>query len=61
MGWTEALIGLAFLLILEGFLPFVSPKLFKKAIFEIKELGEMAIRFMGFILLIAGALILYFL
>ena len=61
MGWTEALIGLAFLLILEGLLPFVSPKLFKKAIFGIKELGEMAIRFMGFILLIAGALILYFL
>ena len=61
MGWTEALIGLAFLLILEGLLPFVSPKLFKKAISEIKELGEMAIRFMGFILLIAGALILYLL
>jgi uncharacterized protein YjeT (DUF2065 family) len=49
------------LLILEGLLPFVSPKLFKKAIFEIKELGEMAIRFMGFIFLITGALILYLL
>ncbi len=61
MGWTEALIGLAFLLILEGLLPFVSPKLFKKSIFEIKELGEIAIRFMGFIFLITGALILYLL
>ncbi len=59
MGLTELLIGLAFLLIFEGLLPFISPQFFKKAVSQLEGLGEGTVRVMGFILLISGALILY--
>ncbi len=59
MGLTELLIGLAFLLIFEGLIPFISPKFFKKAVSQLEDLGEGTVRVMGFILLISGALILY--
>ena len=59
MGLTELLIGLAFLLIFEGLLPFISPQFFKKAASQLEDLGEGVVRAMGFILLISGALILY--
>jgi len=59
MGLTELLIGLAFLLIFEGLLPFISPQLFKRAASQLEDLGEGTVRVIGFILLISGALILY--
>jgi hypothetical protein len=59
MGLTELLIGLAFLLIFEGLLPFISPQFFKKAASQLEDLGESTVRVIGFILLISGALILY--
>ena len=59
MGLTELLIGLAFLLIFEGLLPFISPQRFKKALLQLEGLGEGVVRVMGFILLMSGALILY--
>jgi len=59
MGLTELLIGLAFLLIFEGLIPFVSPQLFKKAASQLEDLGEGTVRVIGFFLLISGALILY--
>ena len=59
MGLTELLIGLAFLLIFEGLIPFISPQLFKKAASQLEDLGEGIVRVLGFILLISGALILY--
>ena len=54
MGLTELLIGLAFLLIFEGLLPFISPQLFRTAISQLEALGEGVVRAMGFILLISG-------
>jgi hypothetical protein len=59
MGLTELLIGLAFLLIFEGLIPFISPQLFKKAASQLEDLGEGTVRIIGFILLMSGALILY--
>jgi|TARA_B100001765_G_scaffold176979_1_gene119935 uncharacterized protein YjeT (DUF2065 family) len=59
MGLTELLIGLAFLLIFEGLIPFISPQLFKKAASQLEDLGEGTVRVIGFILLMSGALILY--
>jgi len=59
MGLTELWIGLAFLLIFEGLIPFISPQFFKKAVSQLEDLGEGLVRVMGFILLMAGALILY--
>jgi len=61
MGLTEVLIGLAFLLIFEGLIPFISPQLFKKAASQLEDLGEGTLRGIGFCLLISGALILYLL
>jgi len=61
MGLTEGLIGLAFLLIFEGLIPFISPQLFKKAASQLEDLGEGTLRGIGFVLLMSGALILYLL
>ena len=59
MGLTELLIGLAFLLIFEGLIPFISPQFFKKAVSQLEDVGEGPVRVIGFILLMSGALILY--
>jgi len=59
MGLTELLIGLAFLLIFEGLIPFISPQFFKKSLSQLEDLGEGVVRVIGFILLMSGALILY--
>ncbi len=51
--------ALALVLIIEGMLPFVSPRRYRKLISEISQLGENQIRTIGFVFMLIGLIILF--
>ena len=52
--------ALALVLIIEGMLPFVSPKRYRKLISEISQLDDIYIRTVGFVIMIIGLIVLFF-
>jgi len=57
---TTLLAAIALLFIMEGILPFVFPKFWKKMMREATELPETQLRMMGLVSVIIGMLILLF-
>jgi len=51
---------LGFTIILEGCMPFFTPKLYKKFTREISQTDERILRILGFVAILFGMLILYF-
>ncbi len=52
--------ALALVLIIEGMFPFVSPRRYRKLISEISQLGDSHIRTIGFVIMIIGLIVLFF-
>ncbi|MDX2502863.1 MAG: DUF2065 domain-containing protein [Gammaproteobacteria bacterium] len=59
--WHELLIAGALMLVLEGLLPILNPKLFKQMMFSASQMNEHQLRWTGIISMIIGALAIYFL
>lgn len=59
INWQSLLTALALLLILEGLLPFISPRLSKKAYEEFLTYSEKTLRLIGLASIIAGILLLF--
>lgn len=59
--WTELWIALALVLVIEGLLPAMSPESYRRAMVSVSQLDRRAIRTMGMLSMIAGAILLYFL
>ncbi len=59
MRWEELGSALALVLVLEGLLPALSPRAFRKAIFAVAQLNASSIRNSGLISMVLGAVILY--
>ena len=57
--WDDLLSALALMLVLEGLLPFVSPKGFRNAMQAMLEMGDSQIRSASLFAMVAGALLLY--
>jgi uncharacterized protein YjeT (DUF2065 family) len=55
---TTLLMALALMLILEGLLPFLSPRLWREAFRRILQMNDGQIRFVGLSSIIAGLLLL---
>jgi len=55
------LTALAFMLIIEGVLPFLAPGLWRETFRRITEMSDGQVRFIGLTSMIAGALLLLFL
>ena len=53
--WT----ALGLFLLVEGFLPFISPRGWRRAAAQIGMLGDGQIRFLGLLVIVAGVLILW--
>lgn len=53
------LLGLAMMLIVEGLLPFVLPKLWRETFAKLVTLGDGQIRFVGITMMLSGLLLLY--
>jgi uncharacterized protein YjeT (DUF2065 family) len=59
--WHDVLVGLAFVLILEGLMPFLSPSSMRKWMRMVSETDDKQLRFAGLTCLIIGAVLLHFL
>ena len=59
--WHEILIAGALMLVLEGLLPILNPKLFKQMMASASQMSEQQLRWTGMISLLIGAITIYFL
>lgn len=59
--WTLLLTAFALMLVLEGLLPFLMPKVWRDTFRRITELADGQIRFFGLSSMIAGLLLLFIL
>ncbi len=59
--WHEILIAGALMLVLEGILPILSPKLFKQMMLSAAQMNEQQLRWTGLISMIIGAVTIYIL
>ncbi len=60
MGVNEIVFAVSVFLILEGMLPFISPKLYKFLIMQMLNSDENSIRITGLILIIIGVILMNF-
>jgi uncharacterized protein YjeT (DUF2065 family) len=56
--WSVLLTALALMLIIEGMLPFVSPRLWRDAFRRLTDMTDGQIRFVGLASMLAGLLLL---
>lgn len=59
--WDSLWIALGLVLVIEGLLPSLNPKVFKQTMSTIREMDEGTLRAMGLISMSIGAAIVYFL
>lgn len=55
----DVLTAIALILIIEGVLPFLSPRTLRKALFSIVQNNDKQLRLTGFLTMLAGVLLLY--
>ena len=60
MEWNDLLAAFALYLVLEGLLPFLSPRGWKQAIAQMTQLSDQQMRMFGLISMVAGLLLLAF-
>ena len=58
---SELLAALGLVLVLEGIMPFISPRSFRKTMFRVIQLQDRALRMVGLVSMGLGLLVLYFL
>jgi len=56
--WDTLLIAIALMLILEGMMPFLSPRTWREAFKKLIEMGDGQIRFIGLSSMMVGLLLL---
>ena len=57
--WQELLIALALVLIIEGIMPFLSPRGMKQLMKTMSEMDDQSIRVSGFVSMMLGLILLY--
>jgi uncharacterized protein YjeT (DUF2065 family) len=58
MEWNDLLAAFALYLILEGLLPFITPKGWKQSLEQITQLSDRQLRIIGLISMLAGLVLL---
>ena len=58
--WEHIIPALALVLVIEGMLPFLSPKSWRDAMSQAAQLSDGILRSLGFVSMMAGLIILYF-
>lgn len=59
MAWGDLIAGLAFYLILEGLLPFASPRGWRRGLASLARLDDKQLRTFGLVLVVAGLVLLF--
>ena len=57
--WLDLGAALALVLVIEGMLPFINPSATKKSLTHMLEMSDRAMRFMGFLSMLSGVILLY--
>ena len=57
--WTEILVGLSFVLVIEGILPFAAPGRWRALAATMADVDDRTLRIMGLASMLAGVLLLY--
>ena len=58
--WEHFIPALALVLVIEGMLPFLSPRSWREAMLQAARLPDRVLRTIGFVSMMAGVIILYF-
>jgi len=58
--WDNLIPALALVLVIEGLLPFLSPRAWREAMSQAARLPDNVLRSLGFVSMMAGVIILYF-
>jgi uncharacterized protein YjeT (DUF2065 family) len=58
--WENLIPALALVLVIEGMLPFLSPRGWRDAMSQASQLPDNVLRTLGFVSMMAGVIILYF-
>jgi uncharacterized protein YjeT (DUF2065 family) len=59
LAWADLLAGFAFYLILEGLLPFASPRSWRRGLAAMAELSDEQLRGFGLAIVVVGLILLY--
>ena len=59
MNWADFWAALALVMVLEGLIPFVSPRGYKSMVQQMAAMPEPTLRNVGLVLMLAGLLFLY--
>lgn len=57
--WSDLLVVIALVLVLEGIIPFLAPEKFKQAMAQLSQLSGQALRIIGFVSMTLGIIFLY--
>ncbi|HEY9148393.1 MAG TPA: DUF2065 domain-containing protein [Gammaproteobacteria bacterium] len=57
--WTDLLAALALVMVIEGLLPALSPRSYRKAMLSMSSMDERSLRITGLVSMVAGAVFLY--
>ncbi len=57
--WEEIGVAIALLLVLEGILPFLSPKLTRQSLVNMLQMSDASMRAAGLICMLGGLILLY--
>ena len=60
MAWSDLFAGVAFYLIIEGLLPFATPRSWRQGLAMMAQLDDRQLRSFGLGLVVAGLVLLYF-
>ncbi len=58
--WDDLLAAFGLMLVLEGMLPFLSPRVLRRTLLQMAQLNDRALRFTGLASMALGLLVLYF-
>lgn len=58
--WESIIPALALVLVIEGMLPFISPKSWREAMTQAAQLPDNILRSLGFVSMMVGVIVLYF-
>ena len=59
MNWGDLLSALALVMVIEGFIPFISPRGYKSTMQQMISMPDSTLRYIGFGLIVAGVVSLY--
>lgn len=59
ISWTDLLAAVALAMVLEGLLPFLSPRQFRHSLLIAAQLSDGSLRLLGLLCMLAGVLTLY--